>query len=386
MNTLAIAIGATSLSLVLLFVWMLSLSMRKKRMDQERVERELAYRRTMEAARKQEHQDRLMKAESGHIPTLLFLAKEAERNDITQAFHWYHKAAQLDNITGMYGIVRLSDCKREDMVLREQANYWRLCIAGIEGDLNAKFQAAKALIYGQGVERNIPKGIAAAQEVAEEGNLEAMLFVGDWSVSPDNPTPSPRQSTLWFEKAAQKNSEEGMTKLGLNHLNGVGVEQDLAQGCYWLERAGEKGNVIAMYHAGEAWRDIAPNGNAIAYIWLFLAAKFGHEPAIAARDAVGSTIGVDSVVGLQSLAKPIISKISQGAVVKHSLIRALNKLYKRDEFFPNQTSPHGESEGVPADVSNDTSETQIDSQPTISTETFQYQSFSETTMDGTKIP
>jgi hypothetical protein len=45
---------------------------------------------------------------------------------------------------------------------------------------------------------------------------------------------------------------------------------------------------------------------------------------------VGSTLGVDSVVGLQSLAKPVLKKLQFGPVVKHSLIRALNKLYKRE--------------------------------------------------------
>ncbi|WP_353498817.1 tetratricopeptide repeat protein [Vibrio sp. CB1-14] len=330
MSTLTIAIGATSLSLLLVFVWMFSLSLRKKRMEEERLAREAAYRRAMEKARQQERQDRVFKAETGHVPTILYLAKEAERSKPNEALYWYHKGAELDNITSMYGIVRLSDKKREDLVLREQANYWRLCIAGAEGDVHAKFEAAKAQIFGQGVERNIPRGVAKIQEVAEEGNLEAILFMGDWSISPENPVPSPKQSTQWFEKAADKQSEEGMTKLGLNFLNGVGVEQDGQRACYWLERAAEKGNVEAMYFSGEAWRDVKPNGAAIAYIWLFMSAYMGYEPAKSARDAVGSTLGVDSVVGLQSLAKPVLKKLQFGPVVKHSLIRALNKLYKRE--------------------------------------------------------
>ncbi|MFC5080343.1 Sel1 repeat protein [Vibrio thalassae] len=330
MSTLSIAIGATSLSLILAFIWMFSLSLRRKRMEQERLEREAAYRRAMEKARQQERQERVYKAETGHVPTILYLAKEAERNNVKEALYWYHKGAQLDNVTAMYGIVRLSDKKREDLVLREQANYWRLCIAGSEGDSHAKFEAAKALIYGRGTERNIPKGVSTIQEVAEEGHLDAILFMGDWSISPDNPTPSPKQSTQWFEKAAEKQSEEGMTKLGLNYLNGVGIEQNTDRACYWLERAAEKGNIEAMYYAGEAWRDIKPNGASIAYIWLFMSAYLGYEAAKSARDSVGSTLGVDSVVGLQSLAKPVLKKLQFGPMVKHSLIKALNKLYKRE--------------------------------------------------------
>ncbi|MCF4173632.1 tetratricopeptide repeat protein [Vibrio sp. McD22-P3] len=364
MSTLSIAIGATSLSLILAFIWMFSLSLRRKRMEQERLEREAAYRRAIEKARQQERQERVYKAETGHVPTILYLAKEAERKNVKEALYWYHKGAQLDNVTAMYGIVRLSDKKREDLVLREQANYWRLCIAGTEGDSHAKFEAAKALIYGRGTERNIPKGVFTIQEVAEEGNLEAILYMGDWSISPDNPTPSPKQSTLWFEKAAEKQSEEGMTKLGLNYLNGVGVEQNTDRACYWLERAAEKGNVEAMYYAGEAWRDIKPNGAAIAYIWLFMSAYLGYEAAKSARDSVGSTLGVDSVVGLQSLAKPVIKKLQFGPMVKHSLIKALNKLYKRelplfaleDADTLNKEQPNTESsESQQTTSDNDTS-------------------------------
>lgn len=368
MSTLTIAIGATSLSLLLVFVWMFSLSLRKRRMEEERLAREAAYRRAMEKARLQERQDRVFKAETGHVPTILYLAKEAERNKPNEALYWYHKGAELDNITSMYGIVRLSDKKREDLVLREQANYWRLCIAGAEGDVHAKFEAAKAQIFGHGVERNIPRGVGKVQEVAEEGNLDAILFMGDWSISPDNPVPSPKQSTQWFEKAADKQSEEGMTKLGLNYLNGVGVEQDVQRACYWLERAAEKGNVEAMYYAGEAWRDVKPNGASIAYIWLFMSAYMGHEPAKSARDAVGSTLGVDSVVGLQSLAKPVLKKLQFGPVVKHSLIRALNKLYKRDLplfglALDSEPTTTADSEGVSSSTTEQ-SETESDTEAT----------------------
>ncbi|MGU3843293.1 hypothetical protein ACVZHT_16960, partial [Vibrio diabolicus] len=108
MSSMGIAIAATGLSLVLIFVWMISLSMRKQRLEAERKAREAAYRKAMQKAREQERKEREFKAETGHIPTILFLAKEAEKDNIRQALYWYDKAAKLDNVTGMYGIVRLS--------------------------------------------------------------------------------------------------------------------------------------------------------------------------------------------------------------------------------------------------------------------------------------
>ena len=107
MNLIGIAIGATGLLLLGLFMWMLVLSMRKQRLEQERREREIAHRKAMEKHRKQEREERIMKAEDGHIPTILFLAKEAERKNVKEALYWYDKAAKLDNVTGMYGMASL---------------------------------------------------------------------------------------------------------------------------------------------------------------------------------------------------------------------------------------------------------------------------------------
>ena len=121
MNIIGIAIGITGLLLLGMFLWMLALSMRRKRMEQERKERELAYRKAMERDRKQEREDRIYKAEHDDIPSILYLAKEAERTRPKEALHWYTKAAKLDNVTGMYGIIRLSNRMNQDMVLREQS-------------------------------------------------------------------------------------------------------------------------------------------------------------------------------------------------------------------------------------------------------------------------
>ena len=63
---------------------------------------------------------------------------------------------------------------------------------------------------------------------------------------------------------------------------------------------------------------------------MFLAGQLGHEPARVLRDQVALNLGVDTVVGLQSLSKPILKKIKDKKVSKHAVIKALNKLYKRN--------------------------------------------------------
>ncbi len=331
---MAVAIGATGLSLLLVFVWMFSLSLRKQRLEQERKAREIANRKAIEKAREQERQERLFKAEGGHIPTILFLAKEAERTNLKEALYWYNKGARLDNVNSMYGIVRMSDRMREDLILKEQANFWRMVIAGLEGSLEAKFEAGKALVHGRGIEKNLPKGYRLIEEAAVQGNLDAMLFMGEWSQSGENPEKSNGNAYQWYHRAANKGSVDGQIQLGLSYLSGMGTSTDHAKGTYWLERAAERGSAEAMFHAGEAWRDYGKTGNALAYVWLFLASHFGYEKARAMRDQVATKIGVDIVVGLQAVAKPLLKKLEAGKVGKHAIIKALNKVYKRPSYFP----------------------------------------------------
>ncbi len=355
MNIMGIAIGATGLLLLCMFLWMLALSLRKKRLDQERKDREIAYRKAMEKNRKQEHDERIAKAEGGHIPTILYLAKECERTRLQEAVYWYTKAANLDNITGMYGVLRISDKMKQDLVLREQAKYWRICIAAAEGSLPHQYEMAQALFSGHGTEVNIQKALSLMESAAEQNHLDAIIFLGDWHIAPNNPNKNPRLSTDYYRRAAELKSNEGRMKLGLNYIQGRGVAPSFERGVYWLERAAEKGHLDAMYRAGETWMDQKPNGNALAYIWLFLAGQLGHDPARHLRDQVAMNIGVDTVVGLQSLAKPMIKKIRDNKVSKHSIIKALNKLYKHRRI------PSDENSDVVATLSSET----VDSQDVI---------------------
>lgn len=346
MNIIGMVIGALGLSFILIFVWMISLSVRKKRLEEEKREREEAYRKALERTREEERKERLFQAESGHIPTILYLAKEAERKNSREALFWYEKAAQFDNVNGMHGVVRICNKMRDDMILREKGRFWQSYIDGLEGDLQAKYETGCAFISGLGTEVNVVKGLAMIQDAAERKHIEAIIYMGDWCISKDNVSPSPGDSTYWYSKAAKRNSLEGMMKLGINYLRGVGVTANHDRGCYWLERASEKGHAESMYHAAEAWIDRGSNGNSIAYIWLYLSAHFGYEPARTMRDKVGSNMGVNSVVGLQALARPLQKKIATGKVNKHAIIRALNKLYKRQIPVPDKGAVLDDSEIV----------------------------------------
>ncbi len=327
--------GLAGLSLILLVSWMMVLSVKQKRLEAERQARENSERRAREQAAMEDQKERLRKAEDGHVPTILYLAKEAEKRDLREALFWYEKAAHLENITGMYGVVRICQRSRKDTVLEEKTKFWQMYIRGMEGDLQLLCETAKAYLSGLGVSVDIEKGVRIYEKAAMANFIPAQLRLGDWYLSRENPVPKPEDACFWYSKAAKLDSSDGMMKLGLCYLKGNGVAQDHRKACYWLECAGEKGNAEAMYHAGKAWIDHGAYGNSVAYIWLFLSAHSGYELAKGVRDDVGSRLGVDSIVLLQSFAKPLLKKIRAGTIGKHLIIRAFNKLYKRNVPIPH---------------------------------------------------
>ena len=336
MNFMTIAIGATGVSFLIIVGWMASLSAKKKRLAAEKIEREKAYRRAIERQRSEEKKERLFKAETGHVPTQLFLAKEAEVQNPREALYWYEKAAAQDNEIGMYGVVRVCGRAKEDVVLNEKAKFWQIAIEAHNGNVLAKFEMGKALMGGQGIEQNIEKGIDTIEEVANDDHIEAQIYMGDWFIAESNMQPNPKLSAEWHFKAAQQNSIDGQIKLGEHYRNGVGVAKNIDRATYWFELAAEQADAKAQYYAGDVWIGRGNKGNAIAYLWLFLSAYFGYEPAKSRRDDVGNILGVDAVVGLQGMAKPLLKKLANGAIEKHSMIKALNKLYKRSEYFPER--------------------------------------------------
>ncbi|NOH71536.1 sel1 repeat family protein [Vibrio pectenicida] len=366
MNLIGIAIGATGLLLLGSFIWMLVLQMRKKRLEEQRLERNVAKRKALENNRKEEEKERVQKAEGGDIPTILFLAKEAERMNQKDAVYWYTKAAQLDNVNGMYGIVRLSE-KFNDAVLKEQAKFWQVCIKALEGSLPDRYEMAIALFNGLGTEQDVDKAVQVMMQAADHNFVNAQLFLGEWFVSPKNTNPKPGMSTGYYQKAAAMRSNEGRLKLGLNYINGVGVAADFLKGCYWMERAAEKGYTEAMYKVAEEWMKKPPDGESVAYIWLFIASKLGHSQSANLRDQIALNIGVDTVVGLQSLSKPILKKIGENKVGKNSIIKALNKLYKRG--IPLEEQDVLQSQEAEAETLQETESTEPSSDDSQSTTT-----------------
>jgi len=62
------------------------------------------------------------------------------------------------------------------------------------------------------------------------------------------------QIVFWLRRAADAGSSDALCNLGNLHFHGQrGVTQDLDKGLEYFEKAGDKGNVLAMYNVGSCY-------------------------------------------------------------------------------------------------------------------------------------
>lgn len=356
----------------------------KQRKVDERKEREaISYRRALSEARAAERQERVYKAQTGHISTQLFLAKEAEMNNFEEALHWYEMAANHDNAIAIRSVIRLCDSRREDSELKSKSKFWGQVLAAEEGGAEEKLALGIAFIQGNGVDANIEKGIALIDEAAEMEHIPAQLFIADWYVAEANPQPNAKLAAEWNLRAAILDNTEAQIRIGKQYAEGKGVAVDPKKATYWLELAAESGDPKAQYFAGEMGADTTEKGNSVAYIWFWLAAANGIEAAASRRDHVGHLVGVDAVIGLQGMAKPLHDKMKRGKLRKHAVIKSLDKLYQRQSYFPDENEfmvgdepkLDANEKGIVSKPSTTTAEIEKDKKPdTVN--------FSQTKMDG----
>ncbi|PQJ84841.1 tetratricopeptide repeat protein [Aliivibrio sifiae] len=335
MNWIQIAVGGLVTLLVLVCINFFFANSKQKKHEKQKEREASSYRRALAEARAAERQERVYKAQTGHISTQLFLAKEAEMSNFDEALHWYEMAAKLDNNIAVRSVIRLCDSQRENSELKEKSIFWSKVVAAQEGGPEDKLALGIAFLQGNGVDVNIDKGINLINEAAELDYIPAQLFVADWYVAESNPQPNAKLAAEWNLRAAMLDNIEAQIRIGKQYAEGRGVQVDPKKATYWLELAAEAGDAKAQYFAGEMGADTNEKGNSIAYIWLWLAAKNGIEAAISRRDHVGHLVGVDAVIGLQSMVKPLHEKMAKSKLKKHAIIKSLDKLYQRESYFPD---------------------------------------------------
>ncbi len=119
--------------------------------------------------------------------------------------------------------------------------------AAEEGDAVAQFRLGEALFHDPArTSETSAQAIHWMQSAAENGNTDAMIFLGRLSRTGVGILQDFAKASAWLHTAAQRGNPEGMLEMGRLYRDGVGVEKDLIKAYVWFNRAAAARNLDAV--------------------------------------------------------------------------------------------------------------------------------------------
>ncbi|MCW8329030.1 sel1 repeat family protein [Photobacterium sp. SDRW27] len=336
MPNIVIGLGVASVVLIWVVVRYFAAVKKQQHAAKEQHLKDEKYKRVLEKAKVAERQEKIFKAQTGHVSSQLSLAKEYELTNVREAIQWYRKAADLDNDIAQNALARLCRLDIDDPQGEAKSLYWEHVVRAKSKDAEALFELGRYKIRGFGTDIDTEAGIENIIASAELEHITAQLFLGDWYVAEVNPKPDPLMAFCWRVRAAVNQDVKGCIKTAFCYQTGVGVAKDKYRAIYWLERAAELGSSEAQFLAAKMHLGAGANDAAIAYIWFSIAHASGHQEAKTARDDVVQHIGIESILSVQNVAKSVYKILKQQPVPAHAVIELLDQIYGRQGYRPTE--------------------------------------------------
>ncbi|UXI03342.1 tetratricopeptide repeat protein [Photobacterium sp. TY1-4] len=336
MSNLVIGLSLAGGALVAVVVHYFAVMNRQRRKQQTQVLKDENYQRVLEKAKIAEREEKIFKANTGHIASQLSLAKEYEMVSIAKAIFWYRKAAELGNEIAQNALARLHRLDSSDSDGEAKSRYWEQVVRAKQQEPEALFLLGSYQYQGYGTEQNIAAAIEHMTLAAEQDHVEAQLFLGDWYVAESNPDKMPLLAFGWRVRAALNESVKGCIKVAYCYQAGIGVAKDRRRAIYWLERAAETGSAEGQFLAAKMHLGGEATEAAIAYVWYSIAHAFGHPQARTERDQAAHSIAIDAILSAQSVANSVYRKLKDQPVARHAVISVLDKVYDRQRYRPDE--------------------------------------------------
>ncbi len=119
---------------------------------------------------------------------------------------------------------------------------------------------------------------------AENGDVDAMVMVGDCFTKGINTRIDDVQSHKYYKMAADKGHVKASVQVGIDFMNGIGVKADKKQGVKYLTYAADHGEAFAQFYMGVLYEngEIGMSktlGHGMAIMYYEMAAKQGYAKA-----------------------------------------------------------------------------------------------------------
>lgn len=132
-------------------------------------------------------------------------------------------------------------------------------------------------LHGYTIKKDTAKGLVFIKKAGEKGNLEAQLFLGQYSL---NILQSPKKAFYWFEKAAKKGNLDAQMYVAGAYNQGFGIKKNASSQQRYIIKAAKQGNKEAQYHLGKKFlKHRSYRSKKLGIAWLKKSAKQNYAPA-----------------------------------------------------------------------------------------------------------
>ncbi len=178
--------------------------------------------------------------------------------------------------------------------------------AARRGDAEAQYISGGMYFEGLGTRKNFTAAFKLLHQAAINGKSSSISqqIIGQAFLLGSGVPKNYKEALKWYDLAAGNGNSEAQNELGYMYFSGNGVKQDPEKAAKLFLKAAESGLAIAQYNMGILFY----TGNGVqdsdlkkAYSWMNIAASNGHQPAIAARDFLETTLSKDELTQAQQL-------------------------------------------------------------------------------------
>lgn len=122
-----------------------------------------------------------------------------------------------------------------------------------QGNAEAQVYLGDCYFYGDGVTRNYAKAAEYYQLAADQGNTEAQTYLGDCYFYGDGVVQNYEKAVEYYQLAADQGDSDAQSYLADSYREGLGVEEDDEEAVRLYQIAADQGNAYAIIHLGLAY-------------------------------------------------------------------------------------------------------------------------------------
>ena len=208
-----------------------------------------------------------------------------------------------------HAAVPVPEAKTEDLYAGNSLERWMP--KAEHGDIFAQYVLGHMYCVGQGVPKDMEKGLSWYQRAADQGFAPGQLALGTMYYNGEGVKQDYTVAAKWFRLAAERGYDRAQSNLAAMYMNGTGVARDYTQAIKWFRAAANQGYATAQYTLGKMYSDgtgMSKPDMVAAYGLLRPLVEKGNAAAVAAMKELLPKMNKDQIKQGQELAEQIRGK------------------------------------------------------------------------------